>query len=763
MITKYKLPYLEVSFPVFKLQKETLKMSLEDGKNFFSLVKDQYNSKFFLGYHNIYQKTMIGYVCEFESSKEVDENKGNNVLYINIKPVERAIYEDLVDIKEKKIALAIGIEKNPIDIQDEELNNKAKELFYSFKKLWQLQGGIFEKNFESLESTVNLLGFLMKKAGNEEFLSFSENLYNSDTKEEFLKNFEQIMDYLEEFNQASLESEVAKDVNRKSLDIMTKEQKEYALRKQLDVIKKELGEDNDGVIHSFLEKLEINNYPSEVEEFLLKNINKLKKINPQSIEFQVQEQHLSTILDFPWNVSSSVNDDLKRAKKILDDTHYGMEDIKKRILRFLAVKKQNPSNSKGTILCLAGPPGVGKTSICKNIAKSLGIEYYRIGLGGVSDESEIRGHRRTYVGAMEGKIVSSVIKTKKNNPLIVLDEIDKLGKHHGQDAVQAALLEVLDPEQNKKFNDHYFEIPVDLSNVFFIATANDVSNISGPLRDRMEFVYLSSYVEKDKIEIAKKHLIPEIKKDMNVMNIDIKEDGLKEIIKNYTRESGVRNLKRKISTCFGEAILEQQMEGVKKVDVDKEYVRKTLGNTYIVDQDLKELGVGRSIGLAWTSVGGDVLYVESEKTKEKGLTLTGQLGSVMKESAQIAVTVLNTIEKESLDSIHIHFPDGGTPKDGPSAGITLVTSLYSLLKNQPMDKGIAMTGEVSLKGDVLPVGGIKEKVIAAYNKGIETVILPKLNKKDITDIPEEIRSSINIKFVSSIREVLDYAFSKKEL
>lgn len=762
MKTKYKLPYLEVNIPLFKSHKETIKMNKQSGEYFTEITQRDYNGRFFLAYKNIYENSMLGYVCKIDSSSVQKEKNGQEAFYIDLVPLERAVYEDISHDESKKMDLATGIEKNPIEILDKETQELARTLFYSFRELWRLQGGRIDSDFKSAEDTVYLVGYLMGKIGHEELQSYSEKLYECDTKEEFVDCFNEVLEYISEFNQESVDSEVQKDINKKSLDLMTKEQKDYALRKQLEVIKKELGEDNDGVISSFIDKMNNTKYPDEVEEYLLKNINKLKKINPQSVEFQVQEQHLSTILDFPWSISSSVNDDLKRAKDMLDETHYGMEDVKKRILRFLAVKKQNPANSKGTILCLAGPPGVGKTSICKNIAKSLGIEYQRIGLGGVSDESEIRGHRRTYVGAMEGKIVSAVTKTKKNNPLIVLDEIDKLGKHHGQDAVQAALLEVLDPEQNKKFNDHYFEIPVDLSNVFFIATANDVSNITGPLRDRMEFIYLSSYIEKDKIEIAKKHLIPEVKKEMNVHDIDLSEDGLKEIINRYTRESGVRNLKRKISTCFGEAILEQQMENAGNVSIDKDYVRKTLGNTYIVDQDLKSLGVGRSLGLAWTSVGGDVLYVESAKTKNKGLTLTGQLGSVMKESAQIALTVLNSIDdQENLESVHIHFPDGATPKDGPSAGITLVSSLYSLLKNKPMNEGIAMTGEVSLKGDVLPVGGIKEKVIAAYNKGVKKVLLPKLNEKDVSDIPKEIRDEIDIKLVSNIQEVIDHSFSKK--
>lgn len=766
MTKKHQLPHIPLTSPIFEGYSIDFILDQKVGVQLFSISEKEYGSKIFITFQEELSSTdsLLGYICTISDYKEQTVGKDVQSIF-KITPVERVVHTDRTKLNDSYIYLANGIESNHLDMENNEAAvNITKKVFGDFKTFWESYGGTFPPKYTGVKDTINTVGFLLYTAASDEYVSFSEDLFFVDTEDEILTVCSKLIIFLESLNQETIDVELGKEITKKVMESMTEEQRMYSLRKQLEVVRKELGEDSNGVIDDFKKKTLEGTYPPEVKEFLDKNIKRLEKISQQSAEFQVQEQHISTILDYPWNVRSQVNLDLNRAKGLLDETHYGMEDVKKRILRYLAVKKQNPSNKKGTIICLAGPPGVGKTSICKNIAKSLGIEFQRIGLGGVSDESEIRGHRRTYVGAMEGKIASAVMKSKKSNPLIVLDEIDKLGKHHGQDAVQAALLEVLDPEQNSHFNDHYFEVPVDLSNVFFIATANDISSISAPLRDRMEFVFLSSYIEKDKVAIAKKHLIPEIRKDMNVEDaIQMNDKGLSTIINKYTRESGVRNLKQKISACFGEAILDIQMNGASDITIDDKFVYSTLGNSYIEDDKIKELGVGRAVGLAWTSVGGDVLYVECAKTDKKGsLLLTGQLGDVMKESAQIAMTVLDQeLDQKVTTGIHIHFPDGATPKDGPSAGVTLVTSLYSLVNNTPMRKGIAMTGEVSLKGDVLPVGGIKEKVIAAFNKGIRTIILPEMNRKDIKDIPEEITSKLTVKFVSKVQEVIELSFNKK--
>lgn len=515
-------------------------------------------------------------------------------------------------------------------------------------------------------------------------------------------------------------------------------------------------------------KLKDKKLPKDVNEIALRELKRIKMMNSASSEYHVIENYLNNIVEYPWNDLTKSKTDVVFAKKVLNDEHEGMESVKKRILQHLSVM-QLKKNSKISVICLYGPPGVGKTSICKSIARSLGRKYYRIGLGGMTDESEIRGHRRTYVGAMPGKLAQAMIRLKTKNPVILLDEIDKLGSTGFKGNIESALLEVLDPEQNHSFNDHYMGVGIDLSQVLFIATANDISKISGPLRDRLEIIELSGYTVNEKVNIAKKHLLVQEKIDNGIdkLDFDLSDGVLKTIISKYTREAGVRKLRQKIKEICRN-VAENYLENDNVLKVDETNLVEILGNKFIVRQNFEEkLDVGTATGMAWTPFGGEVLFVETVKMKGSGqYKLTGQLGDVMKESISIAMTVIKSradflkikMEDFNTNDVHIHFPDGATPKDGPSAGITLVTALTSLFLNKKVNSDIAMTGEVSLTGKVLPVGGIKEKLLGAYEYGCKTIIIPKANEKDLSDLPVEVRNSLNVKTVEKIEEVIDLVF-----
>lgn len=520
----------------------------------------------------------------------------------------------------------------------------------------------------------------------------------------------------------------------------------------------------------FIQKLEKREFPQEVRKIVQREVKRMSQMPPTSGEYHTIENYLTTLHDFPWGESTEEVVDLEKTKQILEDEHFGLEKVKKRIIRQLATYKLT-GKKNGIIICLDGPPGVGKTSICKSIADSLNRTYVRIGLGGVNDEAEIRGHRKTYVGAMTGKIVNALIKAKVNNPLIVLDEIDKIGHTSTKGSVDAALLEVLDPEQNTNFNDHFMNTPVDLSNVLFIATSNDISNISKPLRDRMEIISLDSYTIQEKFHIAKNHLIKKEQEKLGLKDykIDINDSAIKSIIESYTREAGVRGLKKVITEIFQHCAEILLTKNIKSIKITSKNVHQFIDRKPIPKEDkVKFLKAGVVSGLAWTSVGGEVLLVESVAHKGHGkLSITGQLGEVMKESAHIALTLSKVIcEDKKIDfnfnekDIHIHFPAGATPKDGPSAGITLVSSLYSLVTNKKVRTDIAMTGEISLRGEILPVGGIKEKVIGAYKNGKKLVFIPKGNRDDISDIPKEILEdkTFEVRPASHYEEVLKELF-----
>lgn len=548
-----------------------------------------------------------------------------------------------------------------------------------------------------------------------------------------------------------------------------KNQKEYILREQMKVIREELGEDSTGSdVEHFTEELAKLKATKAVKEKIEKEISRFKSIGMNSAESGVLRGYVETLLEMPWDKTSKDSINLKRAEQILHEDHYGLEKVKERVLEFLAVRSLT-KKGESPILCLVGPPGTGKTSIAKSIARALNKEYVRICLGGVRDEAEIRGHRRTYIGAMPGRIASGLRMAGVKNPLMLLDEIDKVSSDYKGDT-SSALLEVLDSEQNCKFRDHYIEIPIDLSEVLFIATANDVQTIPRPLLDRMEIIEVSSYTENEKYHIAKEHLIEKQLKKNGLLETQLTfaEEALRELIHSYTREAGVRQLERKIGEVCRKVAREILEEGKEAARITLENLEHYLGKPkYIFDManETDEIGIAR--GLAWTSIGGDTLQIEVNIMPGKGeISLTGQLGDVMKESALAGLSFIRSVSGDySIDKeffkehdIHIHIPEGAVPKDGPSAGITMATAMLSAITKTPVRADVAMTGEITLRGRVLPIGGLKEKILAAKSAGIKTVIVPEKNKRDIEEISTEIKEGIRIVFVENMKEVLEVAF-----
>ena len=552
-----------------------------------------------------------------------------------------------------------------------------------------------------------------------------------------------------------------------------KNQKEYLLREQMKVIREELGEDNtESDADHFAEALGKIRADKEVKEKIKKEIDRFKNISSSSSESAVARGYIETLLELPWNKTSRDNKDLKNAEQILNADHYGLEKVKERMLEFLAVRNLT-SKGESPIICLVGPPGTGKTSIARSVAKALDKKYVRISLGGVRDEAEIRGHRRTYVGAMPGRIVNGLRSAGVKNPLMLLDEIDKMSSDYKGDTA-SALLEVLDAEQNKKFRDHYVEIPIDLSEVLFIATANSVQDIPRPLLDRMELIEVTSYTENEKLHIAKEHLLAKQMERNGIRpeQLSITDKAMAKIISGYTREAGVRNLERKLGEICRKAARPLYEGEKEKIKVTEQNLEKFLGKEkYSFDKknDTDEVGIVR--GLAWTSVGGDTLEIEVNIMPGKGeFQLTGQLGDVMKESAQAGISYIRSVSEEyhipkkffQENDIHIHIPEGAVPKDGPSAGITMATAMLSAITKTPIRADVAMTGEITLRGRVLPIGGLKEKTLAAKNAGIKTICVPKKNEKDIDEISPEIKKGLEIVFVEQMKDVLDVAFVKKQ-
>ena len=573
-----------------------------------------------------------------------------------------------------------------------------------------------------------------------------------------------------EIQRIKLGEEIQSEVH----DEITKTQREYYLREQMKAIKKELGEDEGTVELKELEdKIKAANMPEESEKVAMKELDRLSRIPTQSPEYNVSRTYIDWLVDLPWSDSTEDRIDLKEAMKILDEDHYGLEKVKERIIEYLAVRnlkqQKDPDGTvRGPILCFGGPPGVGKTSLGKSIARSMGREFVRLSLGGVRDEAEIRGHRRTYIGALPGRVIQSIKKAGKNNPVFMLDEIDKLGSDFRGDP-SSALLEVLDPEQNHSFSDHYLEVDFDLSNVMFIATANYQDAIPPALRDRMEILDFSGYIEDEKIQIAKRHILPKQIEENGLTKDQVTFDAgsIKELVRSYTREAGVRNLEREVANVLRKVARDLVESDIEKIKVNRKKVGEYLGaprfHSELAERTTKP---GVVTGLAWTAAGGDILFVESTLMNGKGkLTLTGQLGDVMKESATAALTFVRANAKDfDIDpefnensDIHVHVPAGAIPKDGPSAGVSMVTSLVSLLKGIPVKEKVAMTGEITLRGNVLPIGGVKEKVTAAHRSGIKEIILPDHNRKDLEDVPEHVAKDLTFHFAKEIKDVLKVA------
>ena len=689
----------------------------------------------------------------------------NNNIKVLIEAEERVMIEDVETTDTEYTATYKTIKCT---------NGKAKETEAIYRKVL----GYFEK-FVGLtgkispELLVNLKGI---KDINSAFDIISSNLpVKSEVRQELLEIFDvkdrgfKLLELLaSEMEIASLEKKIDDKVKTK----MNEAQKSYYIKEKINAMKEELGDfSQDEDMLDLVEKLNKTKLPKEVKKKLDSEMKKLSKMPPFSAEATVSRNYIETVLDLPWDKTTKDILDLKKANDILERDHYGLKEAKSRVLDYLAVKKLNPS-MKGGILCLAGPPGIGKTSLVKSIADAMGRKFVRVSLGGVRDEAEIRGHRRTYIGSMPGKLIKAMKDAGSKNPVILLDKIDKMSNDFKGDPA-SAMLEVLDPEQNSHFEDHYIDMPFDLSKVFFVATANDLRNVSAPLRDRMEIINISSYTEFEKLHIAKKYLIKQAKEENGLKDYDIQisDNVIMKIIDEYTREAGVRNLKREFITLCRKLARDAVEQDKKKFIIKSSSLEKYLGKPKFRPEKLKEkepkLGVVN--GLAWTSVGGVTLEVQGVAIPGKGeLSLTGTLGNVMKESAQVAFTYVKAnLDKYKLENpeffekknIHLHFPEGATPKDGPSAGITIVTAILSVLTGRKVRQDIAMTGEVTITGEVLAIGGVKEKVIGAHRAGIREVILPEDNRVDESDIPAEVAKTMKIHFVKTYDEVEKLVFA----
>lgn len=614
------------------------------------------------------------------------------------------------------------------------------------------------EEYDKLADTV--ASHLALKTEDKQFLLEAENL------KERLNKLLQLIDT--EMMVMEVEDRIKNRVKKQ----MEKSQKEYYLNEQIKAIQKELNDGEDGdEFGNYLKRINATKFTKEAREKALAELKKLKNMGNSSPESAIIRNYLDWLLDIPWNKKTKLNKDLSKAIEVLEEDHYGLEKVKERIVEYLAVQSRS-SSMKAPILCLVGPPGVGKTSLGKSIARATNRNFVRASLGGMRDEAEIRGHRRTYVGAMPGKIVQSMKKAGTSNPLFLLDEIDKLGNDWRGDP-SSALLEVLDPEQNSTFNDHYLEVDYDLSDVMFVTTANSL-DMPRPLLDRMEIIQLSGYTEDEKIEIAKRHLLKKVfdENAVKCSELVVSDDAIRDIIRYYTREAGVRNLERELSTIARKATKEILLQKGKciKIEVTPENLEKYLGvKRFSYGEAEKQDHIGVTTGLAWTEVGGDILFIEAVDMPGKGkVTQTGKLGDVMKESIETAYSVVRAHSKDlSIDpeifektDVHVHVPEGATPKDGPSAGIAMYTTLVSVFTKTPVRKDVAMTGEITLQGRVLPIGGLKEKLLAALRGGIKTVIIPKENEKDLAEIPDNVKKGMKIIPVDNVADVLKIALHK---
>jgi len=619
---------------------------------------------------------------------------------------------------------------------------------------------------------------ILKNIENPSFLIhfISSNLNSELTEKQELLQTDHIRsraDLLMQLLQRELQfAELKNKLTNKTKTELDKQQRDYFLQQQLKSIKDELGGDtNERELREMQKKAETKKWPQAAKDIFKKGIEKLERMHPSTPDYSIVYNHLDLMLDLPWNDYTDDLYDLKKASKVLDQDHYGMKKVKERILEYLAVLKLK-GDMKSPILCFVGPPGIGKTSLGKSIASAIGRKYVRISLGGLHDESEIRGHRKTYIGAMPGRILQSLRKVKSSNPVMILDEIDKVGTDFRGDP-SSALLEVLDPEQNNTFYDNYLELEYDLSRVLFVATANDISHIQPALRDRIEIIDLSGYAIEEKVEIAKRHLVPKQKEahGLNALPLKLSDKNLVKVISDYTRESGVRELDRQLASIMRYEAKEYAFKSKLKASISEKDIEKVLGKPRYSNDLYKVANMpGVAVGLAWTYVGGDILFIETSISDGKGdLKLTGNLGNVMKESATTALTYLQSnAKKYSLNTdvfnkktLHIHVPEGGTPKDGPSAGITMMTSLASAITGKRVKPYLAMTGEITLRGQVLPVGGIKEKILAARRAGIKEVILCWQNEKDVSEIDSNFIRGLKFHYVKNMQQVLDLALIDK--
>ena len=612
-----------------------------------------------------------------------------------------------------------------------------------------------------------------------DFVAASLSSLSTAQKQEMLETLD-VKARLERLNKVLVKDlevlEVGNKIQSQVKTELQKNQREYYLREQMKAIQKELGEGDDQQREQgeLRDKIEAAGMPEDAKKEALRELDRLSKMSPAAAEYTVTRTYLDWLIALPWSKRTEVEIDLFKAKEVLDNDHYDLEKVKERILEYLAVRKMKP-DIKGPILCFVGPPGVGKTSLGKSIANSMGRKFHRLSLGGMRDEAEIRGHRRTYIGALPGQILQGLRRAESKNPVFMLDEVDKLGADFRGDPA-SALLEVLDPEQNNTFKDHYIDLPFDLSEVLFICTANVLDTIPPALRDRMEVIRLAGYIEEEKLHIARRHLIPRQidNHGLTAEQLAFGDEALKKLIREYTREAGLRNLEREIASIIRKVARKRAEGSTETVAITPEKVEEFLGAPYFMKEELEERTMmpGVALGLSWSAAGGDVLFVEaSQMWGQKGLTLTGQLGDVMKESAQAALSWVRSharqlgVEESFFERVdlHLHVPEGAIPKDGPSAGVTLVTALVSLLTGRPVRPRVAMTGEVSLSGRVLPVGGIKEKVLAAHRMGVKEVLLPKRNEKAVKeDIPQDVQNDLKITLVSSIEEVLELALMPGE-
>lgn len=692
---------------------------------------------------------------------EGSEQHGFQVL---VRPVERV---RILDFLPEANHLAVRSESLP-DIQDvtdkteEALLESLKTVAIDVLKMYPADTSELQQLIRRIES-LELLTHLCSANLDNTLVEKQELLEMTSLKARTLK-------LLELLTQKKDELQVSSEIRDRLSHKLGKGQREAILREQLKTIREELGDAEDPTEQTdiYRQKIEDADMPEEVKKVALDEMKRLEAIGSVSAESHVIRNYLDLLCAMPWNKSAEMDLsslDLEKARKILDDDHYGLDKIKKRILQHLAVMKLKKS-AKGSILLFIGPPGVGKTSLGESIAKAMGRKFVRGSLGGVRDDAEIRGHRRTYIGAMPGRLIQGIKRAGENNPVFMLDEIDKMGRGFAGDPA-AAMLEVLDPEQNATFLDHYLDVPFDLSKVFFIATANSYEGIPGPLLDRMEVIELSGYTTSEKMHIAQSHLIPKVFEEFGLTSnqLVIPEDVLTKVITNYTREAGVRELQRQIAT-IARSNAEKVLSSKEPVVVEISQLEEILGSErFTYEMAEKAVAPGVVAGLGWTPQGGDILFVESTTMPGKGkLTLTGQLGDVMKESAQIALSLVRSrlavvipeFDFDKLD-VHVHVPAGSIPKDGPSAGVTMLTSLASIFSGKSVDPKLAMTGEITLRGAVTPVGGIKEKVIAAHRAGIKRVILASRNEKDLKDVPEEVRSQMTFEFVDRIEDVLRIA------